>query len=149
MSRLPAVCAVALLLSAFAAAPAEASIAPDGETTQARNASRGDTYRGTLAVRNQGTAVTTVKLYQTDYAFSADGRNSFDAPGGAARSNATWLRLNQEQVTIAPGRPRESSASTDQARALCTTDRSRRTSRGVRTNTFSVGSSPRKPPSSR
>jgi len=43
-----------------------------------------------------------VKLYQTDYLFSADGKNAFDAPGSMARSNAAWLRLNREQVTIAP-----------------------------------------------
>ena len=46
--------------------------------------------------------VAQVKLYQTDYLFSADGKNAFDAPGSQARSNAAWLQLNREQVTIAP-----------------------------------------------
>jgi hypothetical protein len=44
-----------------------------------------------------------VKLYRTDYAFSADGRSSFATPGQLPRSNAPWLRLAREQIRLAPG----------------------------------------------
>ena len=91
-----------LLLAPWLAVSAAAGIAPDGEATQVHSARPGDAYRGSIAIRNPGATVVQVKLYQTDYNFSADGRNSFDAPGSRARSNATWLRLNREQVTIEP-----------------------------------------------
>jgi hypothetical protein len=94
---------ITVALLASAGSSAFASVAPDGEATQLRVSNPGEMYRGTIAVRNQGTSVATVKLYQTDYAFSADGRNSFGAPGSSSRSNAGWLRLGQEQVVIAPG----------------------------------------------
>jgi hypothetical protein len=87
---------------ALAALPARGGIAPDGEATQVRSARPGDTYRGAIVVRNPGATVALVKLYQTDYSFSADGSNAFDAPGRSPRSNASWLRLNREQVAINP-----------------------------------------------
>lgn len=79
-----------------------AGITPEGEATQVRSVQPGESYRGSIAIRNAGSAVAQVKLYQTDYTFVADGRNSFDAPGTLTRSNAAWLRLNREQITIAP-----------------------------------------------
>lgn len=91
------------LLLAWSSSHAFASVAPDGDATQVRVSHAGEIYRGTIPVRNQGKSIATVKLYQTDYAFAADGSNSFSAPGSSARSNAMWLRLGQEQVVIAPG----------------------------------------------
>lgn len=91
------------LCVAWRAIPALAGVTPEGEATQVRVAQAGESYRGSIAIRNAGLAVAQVKLYQTDYAFFADGKNQFDAPGTLARSNAAWLRLNREQLTIAPG----------------------------------------------
>jgi hypothetical protein len=102
MSRLVSACAI-VALAMLCLTSARAGITPENEIFQARMASRGDTYRGSIAIRNHGRTVTTVKLYQTDYAFSADGHNTFGKPGAVARSNATWLRLSQEQIAIAPG----------------------------------------------
>jgi len=93
---------MAFLFALLRTVLAHAGVAPDGEATQAHGAQPGDTYRGSIAIRNTGPAVAQVKLYQTDYLFSADGKNAFDAPGSLARSNAAWLQLNREQVTIAP-----------------------------------------------
>jgi hypothetical protein len=80
-----------------------AGITPDGDATQVHSAQPGNTYRGSIAIRNPGSEVVQVKLYQTDYIFFADGKNRFDAPGSLPRSNAGWLRLNREQVDISPG----------------------------------------------
>ncbi len=80
-----------------------AAVAPDGEATQVRSAQPGDTYRGSIALRNAGPTAAQVKLFQTDYSFFADGKNHFDTPGTLTRSNAPWLRLNREQLTIGPG----------------------------------------------
>ena len=90
------------LLSVFLAGGASSAISPDGETTQVRSARPGDSYRGSIVVRNSGAATAQVKLFQTDYAFSADGQNRFDPPGTLARSNGRWLTLNREQVAIGP-----------------------------------------------
>ncbi len=79
-----------------------AAITPEGDATQVHSAQPGEAYRGTISIRNAGAEVAQVKLYQTDYAFAADGSNNFASPGTLARSNAGWLRLNQEQVTVAP-----------------------------------------------
>lgn len=75
---------------------------PEGDTTHVHGGQPGGSYRGSIAIRNPGSEAAHVKLYQTDYLFSADGKNAFDAPGTLARSNAAWLRLNREQLTIAP-----------------------------------------------
>lgn len=80
-----------------------AGVAPEGATTHVRNAQPGDTYRGVILVRSAGAEPTEVRIYQTDYSFTADGRNDFGTPGALPRSNARWLRLSQEQLTIQPG----------------------------------------------
>lgn len=77
-------------------------VTPDGEATQVRSARAGDVYRGAIVVRNTSAAATQVKLFQTDYAFSAQGQNWFDEPGTLARSNARWLKLNREQIAVEP-----------------------------------------------
>jgi hypothetical protein len=79
-----------------------AGVTPEGEATHVRSARPGDSYRGSIAIRNAGPAVAQVKLYQTDYSFFADGNNHFDLPGSHSRSNGPWLQLNREQITIAP-----------------------------------------------
>jgi hypothetical protein len=91
------------LLAVLAAGSAAAGIAPESPTTEVRVARSGGSYRGTIIVRNSGKTPADVKLYQTDYAFSADGHKSFDTPGVMPRSNAAWLHLSQEQITVAPG----------------------------------------------
>lgn len=90
------------LCACWPPALSHAGIAPEGEATQVHGAHAGDTYRGSIAIRNPGPDIAQVKLYQTDYLFSADGKNAFDAPGSMERSNAAWLRLNREQVSISP-----------------------------------------------
>ncbi|HEY6125056.1 MAG TPA: hypothetical protein VIV63_10400 [Steroidobacteraceae bacterium] len=100
MKRRIASAAIALLACWPAAF---AGITPEGEATQIHSAKPGDTYRGAIAIRNPGSEVVQVKLYQSDYLFFADGQNRFDRPGSSTRSNAGWLRLNREQIDIAPG----------------------------------------------
>jgi hypothetical protein len=86
----------------LATLPAWGAIAPDGDATHVHKARPGEHYRGVLVIRNPGNEAVQVKVYQTDYSFSADGSNRFDTPGTLDRSNAGWLRLGREQVSIAP-----------------------------------------------
>ena len=82
--------------------PARAGIKIDGPLTDEKIVRPGDVHRGLIAIRNTGSAPVEVKVYRTDYSFSADGRNDYGDPGKLARSNAGWVLLNQEQVTIPP-----------------------------------------------
>jgi hypothetical protein len=71
--------------------------------TEERNMQPGETYQGSIPIRNTGTTPIEIKIYQTDYAFNADGYNNYGPPGKLTRSNAGWLRLNREQFTIPAG----------------------------------------------
>ena len=94
---------VAIAMCTLLASRAEAAIAPEGDTTQIKSAHAGDAYRGVIVVRNTGKQAVDVKVYQTDYAFNAAGQNFYGAPGKLPRSNALWLKLDQEQITLAGG----------------------------------------------
>ena len=83
---------------------AYSGVAPEGSTTHVRTAQRGEIYRGSIVVRNTGEQPADIKVYQTDYVFTAEGRSEYGTPGELPRSNAKWLRLGQEQVTVAPGK---------------------------------------------
>ena len=45
----------------------------------------------------------TVRVYQTDYMFYADGRNEFSKPGSVPRSNASWIAYSPNQITVPAG----------------------------------------------
>ncbi|MDI9391577.1 MAG: hypothetical protein QM402_09665 [Synergistota bacterium] len=45
----------------------------------------------------------TVRVYQTDYMFYADGRNEFGKPGSVPRSNASWIAYSPNQITVPAG----------------------------------------------
>jgi hypothetical protein len=92
-----------LLFALLWASSSHAGISPESATTEVRTATPGTTYRGTVLVRNSGKKPVDVKLYRTDYAFSADGHSNFATPGQLPRSNAPWLRLAREQIRLAPG----------------------------------------------
>jgi hypothetical protein len=92
-----------IFLALLCARAAHAGVAPESPTTEVRTANPGGSYRGTIILRNAGKSTADIKLYQTDYCFSADGRSDFASPGTLPRSNASWLRLSREQITIPGG----------------------------------------------
>ncbi|WP_041646006.1 hypothetical protein [Aromatoleum aromaticum] len=92
--------AAALFLLSSAAI---AGINVEGSLSHEKAAQTGETYRGTLAIRNTGKTPADVKLYQTDYRFDASGRNDYAEPGSLPRSNARWIRPGQPQFHIPPG----------------------------------------------
>jgi hypothetical protein len=73
-----------------------------GGMSQQRTASPGEVYEGTILLKNSDQDPRTVKIYQTDYAFSADGETHYGQPGSAPRSNAGWISLSPQWVTV-PG----------------------------------------------
>jgi hypothetical protein len=67
----------------------------------------GQIYYGSISIRNYGIQNERVRLYQNDYLFFANGTNIYGEPGSILRSNAPWIQLVQEEVTIAPGKEAE------------------------------------------
>ena len=80
----------------------DAGIAVLGGLSQEETAEIGKTYQGTIRIKNLGAAPQTVRVYQTDYRFFADGRNIYGEPGKDARSNAGWITFSPSLLTIPP-----------------------------------------------
>jgi hypothetical protein len=93
---------ITLFLGAFAA-PAAAQIAVLGNGVEERTAHPGETYSGTIRLRNEGRQTEEARVYLSDYSFSADGRTVYAAPGSLPRSSARWVTFTPSQVRIAPG----------------------------------------------
>lgn len=96
--------ALAAALAFFAwAGPGGASVTVHGGLAHESTAASGDTYEGDVVIQNNAAAPQAVKIYQTDYQYYADGRNFFDAPGKAPRSNARWIKFSPNYLLIPPG----------------------------------------------
>lgn len=63
----------------------------------------GQTVQGKLILGNEDAAPAKARLYLTDYFFQAGGEVKFGTPGGLPRSNAPWVSLPGEVVTVPPG----------------------------------------------
>lgn len=96
------VLAGALLLVTLPAI-AGAQISVVGSMTHTLNASPGSVESRSIVLRNDGETAQTVRLYQTDYQFQADGSVFYDAAGSHTRSNADWISLPGAQVTVPAG----------------------------------------------
>lgn len=95
--------ASALLAIAMLAAPsvrANAQIAVVGSTVEEHTAAPGQSYEGTILVRNQTAVPQTVRVYQSDYHFFADGTSHFEDPGTTPRSNASWIKPSATSIVV-------------------------------------------------
>ena len=93
------------LLAAHAVAmprTAAGQIAVVGSTVEEHTAVPGQTYEGTILVKNLTAIPQAVHVYQTDYHFFADGTSHFDAPGSTPRSNAAWVKPSATSIVIPP-----------------------------------------------
>ncbi|MBL9134320.1 MAG: hypothetical protein JNK85_00565 [Verrucomicrobiales bacterium] len=81
---------------------AQARLVIVGETVHRSALTPGGTGSGTITVLNRGNEPAEVRVYQTDYRFSAGGESDFATPGSMPRSNASWLAIDVNQVSIAP-----------------------------------------------
>ena len=88
------------LLTASSAAPAQ--IAVVGNTVEERIGAPGESYTGTIVVRNLTQQDQPVRIYQTDYQFFADGTSHFNDPGTTARSNAKWITPTVRSLLVPP-----------------------------------------------
>ena len=77
--------AALLLCGAQALLLADGNILVVGEMTREAKAGPGDKAEGKLILRNQGDKPQDVKIYQTDYHFTAAGNNTYGEPGKLPR----------------------------------------------------------------
>lgn len=73
-----------------------------GELTREKTVQPGETFEGTISLKNTGETSCQVNVYQTDYLFLADGSNIYGEPGTAVRSNADWLSVAPNRLSIPP-----------------------------------------------
>jgi hypothetical protein len=81
---------------------AAAQIAVVGSTVEERVSAPGESYLGTIVVRNLTRQDQPVRIYQTDYLFFADGTSHFDDPGTTPHSNAKWITPTVRSLLIPP-----------------------------------------------
>lgn len=92
-----------LALAVVCAGPAAASVSVVNGLTHERRARPGDSYAGEVIVANGSDEPSTVKLYQTDYRFEANGKAYYDEVGSVARSNGKWVTLGAPSfLSLAP-----------------------------------------------
>jgi len=60
----------------------------------------GQTQNGNIIISNPTKERTQVKVYITDYRFDADGKTSYGDPSTNPRSNARWIDMGSEIITI-------------------------------------------------
>ena len=73
-----------------------------GELSQDREAKPGETYTGSIIVRNDSNELQEAKAYQTDYLFHFDGTNEYGNAGSHARSNGKWVSFSPAQMVLPP-----------------------------------------------
>ncbi|MDQ6717877.1 MAG: hypothetical protein M3Z17_05970 [Gemmatimonadota bacterium] len=100
--RLLTVLGLAVIASSWFAPGARAQIAVLGNTVEERAATPGETYIGTIVVKNLTAVAQAVRIYQTDYSFFSDGTSHFDAPGSLKRSNASWITPATGSIALPP-----------------------------------------------
>ena len=84
-------------------AESHAAITVVGNLAQQAVMLPGETHEGIITLRNLGSTPSEVRVYQTDYTFTSDGKSSYSAAGEAPRSNAGWIFIQPNRLTVAPG----------------------------------------------
>lgn len=99
--RSPALAFVLSLAMLCVAGPvANGQISVLSSTVEEYSGTPGESYVARIEISNTGKTPQVVRLYQTDYRFAANGTSNFDPPSSFARSNAPWIALQSERVTV-------------------------------------------------
>lgn len=81
----------------------EAQLVLVSDPVQEMEAAPGEVYEGRIQLRNPGSEAVSVRVYQTDYLFYADGRTLYPDAGSDARSNADWMRVTPPAAVVPAG----------------------------------------------
>jgi hypothetical protein len=101
---LPRLLGLAVLSIPVVAWPARlaAQIAVVSSTVEERTVAPGESYTGTILVRNLTRQDQPVRIYQSDYLFFADGTSHFVPVSTTPRSNAKWITPTVRSLRIPP-----------------------------------------------
>lgn len=91
---------LALIACAHAAL---ADVTVIGSLSRRSNLQPGAAFDGVVLLKNTGARTAEARVFQTDYACFADGRNEFPEIGTTARSNGGWFAVNTSRVKLEPG----------------------------------------------
>src|SRR6476661_2187449 len=81
---------------------AGAQIAVVGSTVEEHSAAPGQSYEGTILIRNTTATPQSVRIYKSDYLFYANGTSHYDDAGTTPRSNANWVKPSASSVVVPP-----------------------------------------------
>jgi len=95
--------AVSLSILLLPTLPCFAMVTVTGALTREHDVASAKAYEGTIEAVNPDKIPQEIKVYQTDYRFSADGTTEYGEPGKLPRSNARWLTVSPVQATIPAG----------------------------------------------
>ncbi|WP_034336264.1 hypothetical protein [Deinococcus misasensis] len=79
-----------------------AQVSVQGNLIHTHNATAGATLTGNLLLKNNGKTPETLKIFLQDYQFELNSTR-FAAPGTLSRSNALWVKLPQDTITVPAG----------------------------------------------
>jgi hypothetical protein len=91
---------IAAALTLACAVRLHAQVVVEGSPNKDLRARPGDRYAGVIVLRNNSADPQEVRLYQTDYETSADGKTLFPAAGTNPRSNSAWVSLGRSSVIV-------------------------------------------------
>lgn len=74
-----------------------------GDLARATSVEPGESFSGTILLKNTDDRPVGVSVFQTDYLFYADGTNNYSEPGSMRRSNASWITITPTRLQIGPG----------------------------------------------
>lgn len=84
--------------------PVHAAVMLSGGLSHEYTVNPGGTVSGVLALKNTGNEPAEVKIYQEDVKINADGSTEYTPGNGSHnRSNAKWVNIGTDRVTLAPG----------------------------------------------
>lgn len=89
-----------LLLLLVPALPALAGVRVVNPLIHEQAVTPGARYEGSILLENTGESPCTIRIYQTDYHYSAQGKSTYGTPGENPLSNAGWITLSDNWLTI-------------------------------------------------
>jgi|GEM_PF-2700069 hypothetical protein len=93
---------ITLLVLIVCSVNLKAQIIIKSKLTQDYQLQEGVTREGKIVIKNTSKQKTAVKLYKRDYSFNANGNNYYRKPGSNKRSNAEWIFLDKNMITLLP-----------------------------------------------
>jgi hypothetical protein len=80
-----------------------AQVSVQGNTVHEHDVAPGAIRTGLISITNASPNPQLARVYLSDYLFFADGSSRFDRAGSLPRSNAEWIQLGAQDVTLPPG----------------------------------------------